>query len=81
MNVNEKYMMLSKHIASQTFPFGNEIEKRRLADSIERAINSALEIKGSVDVGWSCPRCSRIYGPSVQICCVCNTKVAAKENP
>lgn len=30
--------------------------------------------------GWSCPRCSRIYGPSVQICVVCNTKVASKEN-
>lgn len=28
---------------------------------------------------WSCPRCSRIYGPSVQICVVCNTKVAASE--
>ena len=81
MNVNEKYMMLSKHIASQTFPLGNEIEKRRLSDRIERAINSALEIKGSVDVGWSCPRCTRIYGPSVQICCVCNTRVASKENP
>lgn len=79
MKVNEKYMMLSKHIASQTFPIGNEIEKRRLADSIERAIHSALEIKGSVDVGWSCPRCTRIYGPTVQICVICNTKIAAKE--
>lgn len=30
--------------------------------------------------GWSCPRCSRIYGPSVQICVVCNTAVAARES-
>ena len=29
--------------------------------------------------GWSCPRCSRIYGPSVQICVTCNTAVAARE--
>lgn len=30
--------------------------------------------------GWSCPRCTRIYGPTVQICVPCNTKVAQKEN-
>jgi len=30
--------------------------------------------------GWSCPRCSRIYGPSVQICTPCNARVAVKEN-
>lgn len=30
--------------------------------------------------GWSCPRCSRIYGPSVQICVPCNTAVAVKES-
>ena len=29
--------------------------------------------------GWSCPRCSRIYGPSVQICVPCNAAVAVKE--
>jgi len=29
--------------------------------------------------GWSCPRCSRIYGPSVQICTPCNAKVAVRE--
>lgn len=30
--------------------------------------------------GWSCPRCTRIYGPTVQICVPCNTRVAQKEN-
>jgi hypothetical protein len=41
--------------------------------------NSWLKKHQPSQSGWSCPRCSRIYGPSVQICVVCNTAVAAKE--
>lgn len=43
--------------------------------------NSWLKGVKPAQSGWSCPRCTRIYGPSVQICVPCNTKVAAKENP
>ena len=39
-----------------------------------------IDTSKSPQSGWSCPRCSRIYGPSVQICVPCNTAVAVKES-
>lgn len=53
----------------RTLKFGVDVRDACLSSGIARNVES----------GWSCPRCSRIYGPSVQICCVCNTKVASKE--
>ena len=40
----------------------------------------AVDLRTLPSSGWSCPRCTRIYGPTVQICVPCNTLVAAKEN-
>ena len=70
------------HVATKAFPFGNDPQRRFLADDIERAIVahvSSVEMKSPAQQPWSCPRCTRIYGPSVQICVPCNTAVAARE--
>jgi hypothetical protein len=42
-------------------------------------LSKLIDAARSAQSGWSCPRCSRIYGPSVQICVPCNTAVAVKE--
>ena len=69
----------AKHIAAKAFPFGETARRDWLAGDIEQAIGCAVAASSPPQSGWSCPRCTRIYGPSVQICVVCNTKVAASE--
>ena len=74
---------LAVHAAWKAFPDGSEDQKMRLADDIRRVILAHVSercVKSPIQSGWCCPRCSRIYGPSVQICVTCNAKVASKEN-
>jgi hypothetical protein len=57
------------------------IYKNFLNAMSERALKNEMLIKQNppAQQPWSCPRCTRIYGPSVQICVPCNTAVAARE--
>lgn len=70
--------------ASEAVDAMNKAHHTEPHTSYQRAVIDAWgnshKIAPAPQSGWSCPRCTRIYGPTIQICCVCNTRVAQKEN-